>query len=158
MVCAGAAVGNGGRVWGLERGCFRHRPKDYGETSRSRSASRGGTFPTSVSEEGQSKQVSADYPVRFSKKVRISARSLDHTSLGVLRRGKYALRSTRSGRSRARAEKNKASYVWQAMYYVYLIRSKKNPNQTYIGQTDDLKERLLSHNSGANKYTSKYRP
>ena len=51
-----------------------------------------------------------------------------------------------------------ASYVWQAMYYVYLIRSECQPTQTYIGQTADLKKRMASHNSGANTHTSKFRP
>ena len=44
------------------------------------------------------------------------------------------------------------------MYYVYLIRSKVKRTETYIGLTEDLKSRLVSHNEGANKHTSKYRP
>ena len=44
------------------------------------------------------------------------------------------------------------------MHYVYILRSINNPNQTYIGLTSDLKKRLESHNSGANKHTSKFKP
>ena len=44
------------------------------------------------------------------------------------------------------------------MYCVYILRSISNPSQTYIGSTSDLKRRLGSHNSGANKHTSKFRP
>jgi len=45
-----------------------------------------------------------------------------------------------------------------AMHFVYLIRSKDDPSQTYIGLTNDIGKRLSSHNSGANKHTAKYRP
>lgn len=31
------------------------------------------------------------------------------------------------------------------MYYVYLLRSIPFPEQTYIGQTEDLKTRLSTH-------------
>ena len=34
------------------------------------------------------------------------------------------------------------------MYYVYLLRSIKNPSETYIGYTGDLEERIKTHNSG----------
>jgi predicted GIY-YIG superfamily endonuclease len=44
------------------------------------------------------------------------------------------------------------------MYYVYILRSVKFLNQIYTGSTPDLKERLKSHNNGANKHTSKFRP
>jgi predicted GIY-YIG superfamily endonuclease len=44
------------------------------------------------------------------------------------------------------------------MYYVYLIRSEKNPSETYIGHTDNLKERLNTHNSGGSSHTMMYRP
>ena len=44
------------------------------------------------------------------------------------------------------------------MYYTYILKSINNPNQTYIGATSDLKKRLESHNSGANKHTSKFKP
>ena len=44
------------------------------------------------------------------------------------------------------------------MHYVYILRSISNPSQTYIGSSSDLKNRLESHNSGANKHTSKFKP
>ena len=44
------------------------------------------------------------------------------------------------------------------MKYVYLIKSKKFPDQRYIGLADDVEERLKAHNSGKSKHTSKYRP
>jgi putative endonuclease len=44
------------------------------------------------------------------------------------------------------------------MYYVYLIKSLKYPDQTYIGHTDNLHERLETHNSGGSVHTSNYRP
>ena len=44
------------------------------------------------------------------------------------------------------------------MYYVYLLRSIPNPEQTYIGYTEDLKTRLQAHNNGQSPHTSKYKP
>ena len=44
------------------------------------------------------------------------------------------------------------------MYYVYLLRSISNPDQTYIGFTEDLKTRLQSHNHGRSPHTFKYNP
>lgn len=44
------------------------------------------------------------------------------------------------------------------MHYVYLIQSIKFPDQTYTGQTQDLKKRLASHNYGSSPHTSKYKP
>lgn len=44
------------------------------------------------------------------------------------------------------------------MHYVYLIRSIPNPDQTYIGLTDDLEIRLNKHNEGGSPHTSKYKP
>jgi putative endonuclease len=44
------------------------------------------------------------------------------------------------------------------MYYVYFLRSLKNPQQTYIGHTDNLKQRLVTHNSGGSVYTATYKP
>jgi putative endonuclease len=38
------------------------------------------------------------------------------------------------------------------MFYVYLIRSKKD-NTLYIGYTTDLKRRLEQHNNGLSRYT-----
>jgi putative endonuclease len=44
------------------------------------------------------------------------------------------------------------------MFYVYLIQSIIHPEQKYIGHTDNLKERLDTHNSGSSIYTKPYRP
>ena len=43
------------------------------------------------------------------------------------------------------------------MYYVYMIKSKKDDN-LYIGSTNDLKRRLLEHNRGLNFSTKFRRP
>ena len=47
---------------------------------------------------------------------------------------------------------------WQAVHYVYIIRSIEYPGQLYVGQTDDLKKRLSNHNSGTTPHTDKYKP
>lgn len=44
------------------------------------------------------------------------------------------------------------------MYYVYLLRSVKNPLKTYIGYTTNLNQRLETHNSGGSIYTELDRP
>ena len=44
------------------------------------------------------------------------------------------------------------------MYYVYLIKSLTNPEKIYIGHTNNLKERLATHNSGGSLYTKADRP
>ena len=43
------------------------------------------------------------------------------------------------------------------MHHVYLLRSLSAPGYTYIGLTDDMRQRLKSHNEGANFHTAKYR-
>ncbi len=43
------------------------------------------------------------------------------------------------------------------MYYVYILKSKKNKN-LYIGYTIDLKKRLAEHNNGNNISTKPFRP
>jgi putative endonuclease len=44
------------------------------------------------------------------------------------------------------------------MYYVYMLRSIPNPDQTYIGFTEDLKTRLKSHDQGQSPHTAKFKP
>lgn len=44
------------------------------------------------------------------------------------------------------------------MHYVYLIKSLSHPNQIYIGNTVNLKQRLETHNSGGAIHTMPYRP
>jgi predicted GIY-YIG superfamily endonuclease len=46
----------------------------------------------------------------------------------------------------------------KAMHYVYLLRSEASPDQTYVGLTSDLRERLATHNSGHSAYTAKHKP
>ena len=53
----------------------------------------------------------------------------------------------------AKADRNK-----NQMFYVYLIKSISHPEQKYIGQTDDLKNRLKQHNAGYSIHTAKYKP
>ena len=43
------------------------------------------------------------------------------------------------------------------MYYVYLLKSKKN-GRIYTGYTDDLKWRIEEHNEGKSSYTKNNRP
>ncbi|MFH1225733.1 MAG: GIY-YIG nuclease family protein [bacterium] len=40
------------------------------------------------------------------------------------------------------------------MYYVYIIYSKKL-NKKYIGSTENLRNRIIEHNSGKSDFTSK---
>ena len=43
-------------------------------------------------------------------------------------------------------------------YYVYLLRSIKNPDKTYIGFTNNVKERLARHNAGRSIHTAENKP
>lgn len=43
------------------------------------------------------------------------------------------------------------------MYYVYILKSKKN-NKLYKGLTTDLKRRFREHNAGNSKFTGDNRP
>ena len=44
------------------------------------------------------------------------------------------------------------------MHYVYLLQSRDYADQTYIGQTSDLKQRLKTHNEGGSPHTAKFKP
>ena len=44
------------------------------------------------------------------------------------------------------------------MHYVYIIRSIKDPNETYIGYTINLKDRISKHNEGGSKHTASCKP
>ena len=44
------------------------------------------------------------------------------------------------------------------MFYVYLLQSDDYPDQRYVGQTTDLKQRFAEHNAGKSPHTSKFRP
>jgi putative endonuclease len=43
------------------------------------------------------------------------------------------------------------------MFFTYIIKSLNN-NSYYIGQTDNIENRLIYHNSGRNKSTKRYLP
>ena len=43
-------------------------------------------------------------------------------------------------------------------FYVYILQSDLNPACFYVGITDDLKARLLKHNSGGVPHAAKNRP
>jgi predicted GIY-YIG superfamily endonuclease len=44
------------------------------------------------------------------------------------------------------------------MYYVYHLRSISDPSHRYTGYTEDLKQRLVDHNTGKNTSTAPFRP
>lgn len=44
------------------------------------------------------------------------------------------------------------------MHYVYILVSESFPEQRYIGQTDDLKARIVKHNEGGSTHTAKFKP
>lgn len=44
------------------------------------------------------------------------------------------------------------------MFYVYYLRSKDFSDKTYIGFTQNLKQRLSYHNAGKSVYTKECRP
>lgn len=44
------------------------------------------------------------------------------------------------------------------MYYVYLLESRSNPGQRYMGFTSDLRQRLHDHNTGKLPNTARYQP
>ena len=44
------------------------------------------------------------------------------------------------------------------MYHVYILRSLKYQNQTYVGYTLDVQERLKNHNSGGSIHTASGKP
>ena len=44
------------------------------------------------------------------------------------------------------------------MFYVYILKSKKEPNQNYIGYTTNLEQRIAKHNEGSVSSTRPYYP
>jgi putative endonuclease len=44
------------------------------------------------------------------------------------------------------------------MFYVYIIRSETHSDQTYVGFTEDLRQRLTTHNQGGSQHTAKFIP
>ncbi len=44
------------------------------------------------------------------------------------------------------------------MFYVYYLQSITHADQTYIGFTHNLQERLVAHNEGKSVHTKKFKP
>ncbi|MCC6573525.1 MAG: GIY-YIG nuclease family protein [Planctomycetes bacterium] len=44
------------------------------------------------------------------------------------------------------------------MKYVYILQSIPNPDEYYVGITDNFNERMANHNCGGSKHTAKFRP
>ena len=44
------------------------------------------------------------------------------------------------------------------MHYVYLLRSDLDHGKRYVGYSDELKQRVMDHNSGKNVSTAPFRP
>lgn len=44
------------------------------------------------------------------------------------------------------------------MFYVHILRSESRPDETYIGFTQDLKNRVAIHNAGRSPHMAKFRP
>ena len=44
------------------------------------------------------------------------------------------------------------------MWYVYILRSVRQPEQSYVGVTGDLPHRLKQHNAGQSDYTKRFVP
>jgi len=42
--------------------------------------------------------------------------------------------------------------------YVYILRSKRNKLEHYVGLTNDVEARIRQHNEGDSSYTSRMRP
>jgi putative endonuclease len=43
------------------------------------------------------------------------------------------------------------------MKYVYILRRTTQPDETYVGLTDDLRARLSAHNEGRARHTAKFK-
>ena len=48
--------------------------------------------------------------------------------------------------------------IHEGMYYTYVLESLSSPGKVYRGHTSDLESRLIEHNQGRCKHTSKHRP
>lgn len=44
------------------------------------------------------------------------------------------------------------------LYYVYILKSVRDPDRHYVGFSEDLSHRLRCHNAGHVPHTAKYRP
>jgi putative endonuclease len=74
-----------------------------------------------------------------------------------------ALHSSVPGAEEGCCAKRVPSYGWQAipfilMFYTYILESMVSAGEFYRGHTDDLKRRLMEHNTGKCHHTAKYKP
>jgi putative endonuclease len=67
----------------------------------------------------------------------------------------FVARPVRRSFMRRLEERSRAILI---MYYVYLIKSLKDPLKKYIGYTTDIEQRLNTHNSGGSIHTKQHRP
>jgi putative endonuclease len=44
------------------------------------------------------------------------------------------------------------------MYYVYHLKSEKDPSRYYVGLTTDVMRRLAEHNAGKSIHSNKFKP
>jgi predicted GIY-YIG superfamily endonuclease len=44
------------------------------------------------------------------------------------------------------------------LHYVYLLHSIESPEQRYVGETANLRNRFDDHNAGKSTHTAKFRP
>jgi len=58
----------------------------------------------------------------------------------------------------SKRQRRQSAKAVNSMRYVYFLRSRAFNNQTYIGQTSDIKRRLLDHNEGKSSHTAKFIP
>ncbi len=49
-------------------------------------------------------------------------------------------------------------YPLPIMWYVYIIRSIRFPDQEYTGASEHLKQRIVEHNAGRSTHTAKFKP
>jgi len=70
----------------------------------------------------------------------------------------YEWQATPKGSSALLRRSIEPQMAGQSFTYVYLLRSETHPDQVYVGQTSDLRQRLADHNAGKAKHTSKFRP
>ena len=43
-------------------------------------------------------------------------------------------------------------------YYIYMLQSINNPDNFYVGYTEDIKNRIIKHSEGGVASTRKYKP
>jgi hypothetical protein len=48
--------------------------------------------------------------------------------------------------------------IMGAFTYVYILQSETCPDRFYVGQTHDLRVRLVQHNAGRIRHTTKWKP